>query len=187
MPHVAHSLGTRINVIGTTGSGKTTTAKILAQRFGLRYIEMDALSWGPNWQSVPGDVFRRLVDEATQGDGWVIDGNYSDARAILWPRLDTIVWLDYRFPRVFGQLLLRTLRRSLKREELWDGCHERFVTSVFSRDSILLWCLKTYWRRRRTYPQVLAQPEHAHIYVLRFRSPKSLRTWLDSTAPANKA
>ena len=181
------SLGTRVNVIGTTGSGKTTTAKLLAQRFDLRYIEMDALSWRPNWQSVPREEFQRLVDEATQGDGWIIDGNYSDARAILWPRLDTIVWLDYRFPRVFSQLLLRTLRRSLTREELWNGCRERLATSFFSRDSILLWCLKTYWRRRRNYPQVLARPEHAHISVLRFRSPRSFRAWLNSTVPVNEA
>jgi len=175
--------GTRINVVGTTGSGKTTTAKLLAERLSLRCIEIDALSWRPNWEMTPRDELRQLVDEATQGDGWIIDGNYSDVRAVLWPKLDTIVWLDYSFPRVFWQLVRRTIRRSFTREVLWDGCQERTLVSFFSKDSILLWCLKTYWRRRRNYPGILAQPEHQHITVLRFSTPKEFQRWL-ATLPS---
>ncbi len=174
----------RINVIGTTGSGKTTTARLLARRLGIRCIEMDALSWRPNWEMTPREEFRELVDEATRGDGWVIDGNYSDVRPILWPRLDTIIWLDYRFPRVFTQLLVRTIRRAVTREELWDGCHERLAASFFSKHSILIWCLKTYWRRRRNLPRILGQPEHTHIEVLRFRTPRAFRSWVDASMPA---
>jgi adenylate kinase family enzyme len=175
----------RINVVGTTGSGKTTTAKLLAERFGLHRIEMDALSWQPNWEMTPREELRRLVDEATRGDRWVIDGNYSDVRSILWPKLDTIVWLDYRFPRVFTQLLARTVRRAVTREELWNGCRERVATSFFSKDSILIWCLKTYWRRRRSYPKLFVQPEYAHIDVLRFRSPRAFRAWFETASPAS--
>jgi len=75
-------------------------------------IEIDAMAWRPNWEMTPRDELRVLVDTATQGDDWVIDGNYSAVREIVWPKLDTAIWLDYRFPRVFGQLLLRTIRRS---------------------------------------------------------------------------
>lgn len=173
-------LGSRINVTGTTGSGKTTTAKLLAEKLGLRRIEIDALAWRPNWEMTPRDELVVLVDAATQGDDWVIDGNYSVVREVVWPRLDTIIWLDYRFPRVFGQLLLRTIRRSATREVLWSGCRERFLNSFFSTDSILLWCLKTYWKRRRNYPKLFEQPEHRHINVLRFRTPSAFQQWLES-------
>ena len=173
-------LGSRINVRGTTGSGKTTTAKLLAERLGLRRIEIDAMAWRPNWEMTPRDELRDLVDGATQGDRWVIDGNYSAVREIVWPKLDTIIWLDYRFPRVFGQLLLRTIRRSATREILWGGCRERFLNSFFSTDSILLWCIKTHWSRRRAFPEILAQPAHRHINVLRFRSPRRFRQWFHS-------
>jgi len=47
--------GSRINVMGTTGSGKTTTAKLLAARLGLRRIEIDAMAWRPNWEMTPRD------------------------------------------------------------------------------------------------------------------------------------
>ena len=33
----------RINVVGTSGSGKTTVAGAIAERLGLPHIEMDAL------------------------------------------------------------------------------------------------------------------------------------------------
>jgi len=174
------NIGSRINVTGTTGSGKTTAAHLIAGRLGLRRIEIDAMAWRPNWETTPRDELRTLVDEATQGAGWVIDGNYSAVRDVVWPKLDTIVWLDYRFPRVFTQLLLRTIRRSATREVLWNGCRERFRISFFSTDSILLWCIKTHWRRRRTYPIFFEQPEHAHIQVLRFRSPRQFRQWFHS-------
>ncbi len=35
----------RVNVIGTSGSGKTTVAAALADRLGIRHVELDALSW----------------------------------------------------------------------------------------------------------------------------------------------
>ena len=174
------SIGQRINVVGTTGSGKTTSADMIAERLGYRRIEMDALSWRPNWEQTPHDELLQLVDDATQGDGWVIDGNYSKLRPMLWPKLDTLIWLDYSFPRVFRQLLIRTIRRSITREELWNGCRERFRTSFFSRDSILLWCLKTYWTRRRNYPEILARSEHQHIQIWHFKSPKQFRAWLET-------
>ncbi len=172
--------GSRINVVGTTGSGKTISAKLLAERLGLRCIEIDALSWRPNWEMTPRDELRRLIDEATHGDGWVIDGNYSDVRSVLWPKLDTIIWLDYSFPRVFWQLLVRTIRRAITREELWSGCRERFRVSFLSKDSILIWCLKTYWRRRRNYPELFQQLEHQHITVLRFSCPREFDRWLSA-------
>ncbi len=174
------NVGSRINVMGTTGSGKTTTAKLLAERLDLRRIEIDALAWRPNWEMTPRDELIRLVNDAIQGDGWVIDGNYSAVRPTVWPKLDTIIWLDYRFPRVFWQLLVRTIRRSVTRELLWNGCRERFRASFFSTDSILLWCIRTHWRRRRTHPRLFAQPEYAHIEVLRFRSPRRFARWFDS-------
>ena len=172
--------GSRINVVGTTGSGKTTVAKLLSERLGLRLIELDALFWKPDWGQTFDDEFLPSVDEATCGDRWVLDGNYSRTRSIVWPRADTIVWLDYRFPRVFWQLLGRTIRRSITGEVLWNGCRERFRKSVFSKDSILLWCLKTYWRRRRNFPKVFQQLEHQHIQVFRFRTPRAFRQWLRS-------
>jgi len=170
----------RIVVIGTSGSGKTTLARRLSDRLDLVHIELDELHWGPNWSEPPLEQFRARVAEAVSQEAWALDGNYSKVRDIVWARADTIVWLDYSLPRIMGQLLGRTLRRSLKQEELWAGNQESLRTSFFSRDSILLWALTTYRRRRRNYPRLLAEPRHSHLQVVHLRSPREMERWLAS-------
>lgn len=121
---------------------------------------------------------RGLVEERTREGAWVVDGNYSKLRDIVWARADTVVWLDYGFPRAFGQLLWRTIRRSVTGEELWQGNRESFRRAFFLRDSILLWAIRTHRRRRRLYPRLLARPENAHLRLVRLRSPRDARRWL---------
>jgi len=167
----------RIVVVGTTGSGKTTVAARLAAQLGYPHIELDALHWAPGWQEVPLETFRTRLDEATATGRWVVDGNYSKVADLTWRRADTIVWLDYPFFTVFRQLLGRTLRRIATRELLW-GTNRESLRAALSRDSILLWMLKTYHRRRKQYPILFEQPEHAHLTVVRLRSPAQTRAWL---------
>jgi len=171
--------GRRINVVGTTGSGKTTVARAISERLGIPHIEMDALFWRPNWGETPDDELFRRVDRATDAPSWVLDGNYSRTRPIVWPKLDTLVWLDYSALRVFSQLLSRTVRRAITKEPMWGGCVESVRTSFFSRQSILVWFFKTYWKRRRNYPELLARPEHAHLHIVRLRSRRQTARWLD--------
>ena len=165
------TLPARIIVSGTTGSGKSTLAGELASIIRAPHIELDALHWEPNWTEAPDDIFRQRVRSATTGDRWVVDGNYSKARDLLWPRTELLVWLDYSIARIYARLLRRTTRRIITREELWSGNRERFRTGFMSRDSLFVWALQTHWKRRRTFPDALARPEAAHLHVFRARTP----------------
>jgi len=168
----------RFIVIGCTGSGKTTMAQAISKRLSIPHVEMDSLFWKPGWGETPDDELFSKVDGATRGDAWVLDGNYSRTRPITWPRAQTIVWLDYRFPRIFWQLLRRTIKRCISREPMWGGCIERFWPQIISSDSILWWAIKTYRPRRRNYPRILGAPEHRHLVVHRFRTPRQAAVWL---------
>jgi adenylate kinase family enzyme len=95
----------RIVIIGPSAVGKTTLSARLARILGVPHIELDAIHWGPNWTPAGRDAFCATVDRALSGDGWVVDGSYSSVRHIVWPRADTVVWLDYGLPRVLWQLL----------------------------------------------------------------------------------
>lgn len=172
--------GRRIAVVGTTGSGKTTMARRIAQRLAIAHVELDALHWGPDWTPAPTEAFRERTAQALSGDAWVVDGNYSKVRDIVWSRADTVVWLDYPLPVILGQLAWRTLRRVITREELWQGNRERFAAQFASRDSLFLWALRTYPRRRREYPALLERPEYAHLTLAHLRSPRAARHWLAS-------
>ena len=170
--------GRRIVIIGTTCSGKTTLAARLAQRLGAQHIELDALNWQPNWTQTPLDEFRVRVADALSTDTWVLDGNYSKSRDIVWPRADTIIWLDYPLPVIMARLFKRTLRRVVTREELWNGNRETLRGTLLSRDSLLLWALRTYRRRRRETPMWLARPECQHLTLIHLMSPQAADRWL---------
>lgn len=89
-----------------------------------------------------------------------------------------MVWLDYRLPVVFWRLLRRSLRRSLWREELWNGNRERLRDQFFSRDALFLWALRSDARHRAEYPALLSRPEHRYLKLVHLRSPAATRAWL---------
>ncbi len=168
-------------VVGTSGSGKTTLARDIARRLALPHVELDSLHWGPGWTAAPLDEFRRQVETALQGDGWVVDGNYSKVRDLVWGRAERLVWLDYGLPLVMARLVRRTVRRVLTREELWNGNRER-LGEQFTRDSLWLWALQSHRRHRREYADRFQHPEYCHLDVVRLRSPRAAAEWLAGLA-----
>jgi len=167
----------RISVVGTSGSGKTTIAGKLAGILRIPHIELDSLNWEANWTQMPRDVFRSRVLEAVSADRWVVDGNYSKARDLVWERADTVVWLNFSLPVILNRLLSRTFRRVVIGEECCNGNRER-LSQALSRDSIILWALQTYKRRRAEYPPLLAALEQRGVRTIRLHSPKEADRWL---------
>ncbi|HEX2623014.1 MAG TPA: AAA family ATPase [Phototrophicaceae bacterium] len=169
----------RIIVIGTSGSGKTTLAHQLARQLDLPHIELDALHWENGWAEAPEDVFLKRIYQAIEADRWVIDGNHSRARSIMWARADTLIWLDYPRSLVMWRVFHRSLRRVITRQKLWNTDNtEGWRQTFFSRDSVIWWAWTTYDRRRREYPILIQQPEYAHLTVLRFTMPYQTNRWL---------
>ena len=168
----------RVVVGGSTSSGKSTFSQVLALRMGVPVIELDALHWGPNWTEAPVPVFRELVRSAIAAEAWVLDGNYSRVRDLTWSRADTFVWLDYPLRVNLWRLFVRTNRRIRSREELWNGNRERFANAYLSTDSLYVWLFRSYWKRKRTWPGLLAGPEGGHLTVHRFTRPRDAERWL---------
>ena len=169
----------RINVKGTSGSGKTTFAQELARRLGLPFVELDALHHGPNWAEPTDEEFRARVREAIEAapDGWVIDGNYDRklGELVLGPS-EKIVWLDLPFALKLRRLLRRTIRRILDDVELWSGNKESWRGAFWGRDSLFWWMVKTHFRHRREWPARFAGDRR----FVRLRSVREAREWLDA-------
>lgn len=144
----------RVNVVGTSGSGKSTFSARLAELLGSPYIEMDRLYHKPNWQeSTPPELLRKL-DAALEPEWWVLDGNYhSKSFEKKWSRATGIVWLDMSFTRTVTQATSRAIQRIRSGQELWPGTgnRETFRRTFMSRESVLLWTLTSYYRVRRRY------------------------------------
>lgn len=175
----------RIVVVGTTSSGKSTLAKTLSERLGFNFIELDALHWEPNWTPADTVTFWERVKEAVDSEAWVVAGNYSRVRDLIWNRAEAIIWLDYPLPIVFWRLLVRTIRRAVTQEELWNGNREKFWwhLKLWSQESLFHWLFKTYWRRKREIPLLLSFPEFGHLRLIHFKHPREAEKWLDILLP----
>ena len=171
----------RINVVGTSCSGKSTLARALAVRFELPYTELDALFWGPGWEPVPSEVFHSRVAAAVRGERWVLDGAYTSSRVgpMIWEHADTIVWLDYSMPLVLGRWARRTIARIRSQEEFWPGTSNReSIGNALRRGGLLWWILRTHRpRRRRILQRIAATPR---LRLVRLRSPGEADRWLAS-------
>lgn len=95
---------TRYVVVGTSGSGKTTLARQIALRLEIPHIELDALHWQPGWVGATPEAMRKRVETAIAAPAWVLDGNYSKVRDVVWQRATHLIWLDYSFPLVFWRI-----------------------------------------------------------------------------------
>ena len=165
---------TRIAVVGGSGSGKTTVAHRLAERHALRYVELDALFWGPNWTGCPRDEFRTRVEDAISGNAWVADGNYAGQLGdLVLERAELVVWLDLSLRVTFPRLWRRTRQRMRDRTKLWPGNRETWRGALFSRDSLFLWALRTNRQRRAQYEESLARYD-----FVRLRSARETQDWL---------
>jgi len=171
----------RIVVIGVTGCGKSMLAGQLAQKLGLNFIELDALYWKPGWVDSDLEEFRQKVDLATHAPAWALAGNYNNARDLIWPRAEVVVWLDYPFLLVFERLVKRTLQRWWTQEALWGTNYERLFPQlkIWSKNSLFYWQVYSYRRHKRLYPQLIASREYSHLKFFHFKTPRETEEWLN--------
>lgn len=170
----------RINVIGTSGSGKSTFSRDLANALGCPYIEMDAVYWKPNWGEPDDDTFFSDLEKVLSTESWVLDGNYSRTQSLKWKHVDTVIWLDYGFLRTLYQVLFRSIRRAIAKEELWPGTgnKESFSKIFLSKDSIVLWMLTHHKSNRIRYRRIFEENSYPHIKFIRVTSPGEARKLL---------
>lgn len=170
-------IGRRIQVIGNSCSGKSTLGEQLATSLGVPFVELDALNWQPDWAGLSEtnpDELNGLLEEATSGEGWVVDGSYASfSQRIFWPRLETVVWLDLPMYLLLWRVLLRSWKRWRSKELLWGTNYERFWPHlmVWSRENSLVWWIVTqHERKRRNMRAYMSEPRWQHIRFLRIGS-----------------
>src|SRR5687768_14996003 len=97
----------RFAIVGTSGSGKSTLGRSVSAQLAIPFYELDSLRHQANWVELPDEDFRRGVEQWARQESWVIDGNYSLVRDLIWPRATTIVWLDLPRWRIMQQVIRR--------------------------------------------------------------------------------
>src|SRR6476620_8411558 len=163
-------------IASASGCGKTTVGRLLATRLGVPFVELDALNHGPGWTEATAEQLRAHVAPIVATDGWVIDGGYRGKLGdLVLEAADTVVWLDLPRREWLPRLFRRTVRRIVRREELWGGNRESFGNAFLMRDGLLRFAWRNYGVRRATYPSELAR-----FHVVRLRSQREVEAWLAS-------
>ena len=136
----------KINVIGCTGTGKTTLCKLIASRLTISSMDLDEIAWSPNWTLRPQTAVAEDLCEVLKQDSWVIAGDYSKYRHIIMKDADYILWLDYPFWTNLSRLLKRTMRRIIYKETCCNGNYESLYLTCFTKNSIIYWFFKSFWK-----------------------------------------
>lgn len=176
----------RVSVVGVSGSGKSVLGRALADALDAPYLELDAIYWGADWTPASDEQFAAAVEERTSAGSWVIDGNYTRVRQLIWSRADTVVWFDLARYVVMVQVGQRTLRRLVRREELWNGNRQEW-REVMRRDpdrNIVVWAWQNHPRYRALFAAAATDPANAHLRFVRIRSRDDARRLLTAVRSA---
>jgi adenylate kinase family enzyme len=178
----------RVSIVGTSGSGKSWLSARLAAKLSVPRLELDAVRHQPDWQDLPDAEFRERVARFVAQDGWVVDGNYFAVvtEAVVWPAADTVVWIDLPRRTVMRQVIWRTLKRAVIREELWNGNRER-LREVLSRDpykSVIRWSWTSYEPIRERYRAASVEPRWRDLTFIHVQSHHEMRRLLNVGAQA---
>lgn len=176
----------RVLIAGVTGSGKTTLARRVAEMWDLRHVEIDGLFHGENW--TPRESFIDDVRAFAAEDRWVTEWQYTSkgTDAILAPRAQLVIWLDYPYRVVRTRLLRRTIGRSILRTRMWNDNVEKPIWRMFSGDpeeNIIAWQTKTLHKWAERMPDVTG--DHPHLTIVRMRHPRETEGWLRDQAGAS--
>lgn len=171
----------KINVVGTSATGKSTFSRALAARLGLHYIELDNLFWLDDWQECPDEIFFAKIEAEMQkaADGYVIDGNYTRTIPVKWSEIDTVIWLDLPFPVNLYRSIKRAVQRAWHKQDLWSNSNNReSLQRMFGRDSVVRWMIATHRKNRKKYVQMMNAPEYSNIRWIHLKSQKEIDQFL---------
>ena len=170
----------KINIIGTSGSGKTTFGRQLAEILRIPFLELDAIFWGPDWSAPEDEILFKKLAVTLEEESWVLDGNYTRTIPIKWDQVDVVIWLDFSFFRTFLQAISRATIRIVSQEELWRGTGNReTLRKLFSRESIVLWTIQTHNKNKIRNARWMEEDEFSHIHFIRLKSPQESAQFLE--------
>ncbi len=121
------------------------------------------------------------VAEEIQRPSWVCDGNYeSHGGDLVRAAADTIVVFDLPRFRVLCQVAARTVRRAIRREELWNGNREPLsnFTSWDPERNVIRWAWVHHEKYRHRFHQAAETGEWDHATVVVLASHADGDRWL---------
>ncbi len=127
------SSASRIMVVGSSGAGKTTFSRGIAQQFGLTHISMDKeFFWLPGWVARERSEQRQMIAAAIQLDRWIMDGSNPSSFDLRLPKTDVVLWVRISRLVCIWSVLKRVAKSYGKtRPDMALGCAEQWPDREF--------------------------------------------------------
>ncbi len=151
----------RILILGSVGSGKSTLANKLHEKLELPLFCLDNYFWKPNWQATENKEWRKKVEQLSQAEQWIMDGNFLNTLDIRMPKADIIVFID----RSRFVCLYRFVRRVIRKREYGaiEGCRESLNIKM------LIWILWKFpqYSRKNIITEIEKIRDEKDVYILK--------------------
>lgn len=163
-----------------------------AARLGLVHTELDSLFHVTHLGSATDEEFRAglvaRMDAAPQG--WVTCGNYvTKSKNLHIERADTLVFLDQGRVRTTWRVAKRTIRRFVRREELFGNGIREPINNFWRWDparNVIRWTWVYHPKYRRETLQHIASEAWSHLDVHHFTRPADVAEFVEGLPPADR-
>ncbi len=166
----------KIMIFGNSGTGKTTLARMLADKLGMDALHLDTVYWRKNWETVGKNAFDRQVRTyMMKHPRFIMDGNYTGSRTFLERiRLaDTIIMLSYPTKDAIHGVLERGKQYKHRyRSDMASGCVEELDQEFLK--------YVAFFRPKRHRIEGILNGVRPKKNILVFNSRKALLDWFNS-------
>lgn len=156
----------RIVVAGVSaGAGKSTFARKLGRKSGIPVHHLDSYYWKPGWVEAEEAEFRAAQEELTEGENWIIEGNYTSTFDIRLARADTFIYLEVPLAVCVYRVLKRWLtNKGRTRPDMAEGCPEK-MDVAFLKFIITTYSARRVKMRQHMRDFLQAHPDHRVILL----------------------
>ncbi len=138
----------KIAIIGCAGSGKTTIAFALQQKFNLPLYHLDDYYWLSNWQRVGIEKFTEIHTELCAQDAWIMEGVYLKLLPERLKQTDVLIFLDMPRYKCFWNVFKRSiLGYGTVIPGSPSGCKQHIFTRKFLEFLIWIWNFNKKYRK----------------------------------------
>ena len=147
--------GKRILFVGISCSGKTTLGRQLSQQLVIPQLDLDDITWLPNWIMRPRPEAKQVLQKfVNEKSSWIISGNYTDISLdVTWPLATHVIWLHYPLRIILYRYFTRTFNRIVTRKPVCNGNYESLYNSFFAEEPLLPWILKNHKKQNERFSQ----------------------------------
>jgi adenylate kinase family enzyme len=152
----------KIHIIGSVGSGKTTLARRLSKRMNVPFYELDNVVW----KRTETDDYRRTTDERDEhfrkiihSEGWIIEGVHFEWVHESFDIADVIILLD----TAYSKRTIRITKRFILQKLGFEKANYKPTFKMFRK--MFVWNHFFEHESKRKILKILSTYEHKLVHL----------------------